>query len=312
MSFIAYPHLERLGKEDVEGIVAGDCYIFPKIDGTNGSVWVEQDDVGLAIRCGSRNRELTTEADNAGFLNTMISYNELRDFFNKYPNLRLYGEWLVPHTFKGYRADAWRKFYVFDAAEARPDIDGTNALDFLKYEEYKPLLDEFGIEYIPCQKIIKNPSDEELKHEMDNNFYLSEGGTPGEGIVIKNYDYKNKWGRLTFAKLVREEFKEGNLKAFGSPEGGTKKVEEDIITKYITLSALPEKTYNKIINDNIENLAFDKSKCIPRVLETVYHELIQEETWNFTKVFNNPTINFKLLRALCLNETKKKLPQLFL
>lgn len=30
--FIKYPHLERFGTDEVDGINIGTCYIFPKID----------------------------------------------------------------------------------------------------------------------------------------------------------------------------------------------------------------------------------------------------------------------------------------
>ena len=41
MEFKKYQHIERLGTLEVEGIELGTCYVFPKIDGTNGSnlVW---------------------------------------------------------------------------------------------------------------------------------------------------------------------------------------------------------------------------------------------------------------------------------
>jgi hypothetical protein len=304
--FVPYPHIERVGKEDVEGIIAGDCYIFPKIDGTNASIWSEEN----GTRFGSRNREINEENDNHGFAAAMMQSIELCNFLIKNPTLRLYGEWLVPHTFKGYRPTAWRKFYVFDVGR----LNENNELELIPYDEYKPILDEFGIEYIPAQKIIKNPSDEELSHELNNNFYLmDEQKIPGEGIVIKNYAYKNKWGRQVWAKMVRQEFKEANSKMFGTAAGGTSKVEEEIINKYITTTALCQKTYDKIMSPMVTDGApVDKKKAIPRILETVYHELITEECWNFLKDNNMPTINFKLLRALCLLETKKLLPQLFL
>lgn len=299
MSFIKYPHIERFGKVDVEGIVAGDCYIFPKIDGTNASVWFEN-----GIHCGSRNRELSFNTDNAGFMDSIASDENIKNFLVNHKTLRLFGEWLVPHTFKGYAKYAWRKFYVFDVAIVKDD----GALEFIPYNEYKPLLDEAKIEYIPAVKVIKNPSREELVHELNNNFFLVEtADRPGEGIVIKNYEFKNKWGRNCFAKIVHQEFKDANLKSFGTPEGGTLKVEEEIINSYLT-EALCEKTFA-----NVKNEMPDGGRgVIPRVLETIYHELVTEEIWNMLKDFNSPTIDFKLLRALCISETKKKLPQMFL
>ena len=58
MYFRKYQHIERFGTMEVEGIELGLCYIFPKIDGTNSSVWLGEDG---QIHAGSRKRELSLE-----------------------------------------------------------------------------------------------------------------------------------------------------------------------------------------------------------------------------------------------------------
>ena len=114
MEFKQYQHIERFGTMEVEGIEIGTCHVFPKIDGTNGSVWMEND----SVWCGSRKRPLTIESDNAGFLIGIYETEErFKSFFIMYPNIRLFGEWLVPHSLKTYWDDAWRKFYVFDVVQ---------------------------------------------------------------------------------------------------------------------------------------------------------------------------------------------------
>src|SRR5574343_1213719 len=128
MTFLRYPHLEKLGNESVQDIDFGICHIFPKLDGTNASVWFEEVEGTPRIICGSRNRQLnwklstpyveTTDgdhqSDNAGFAAWMKTEYHIHEFLVNNPELILYGEWLVPHTLKTYRDDAWRKFYVFD------------------------------------------------------------------------------------------------------------------------------------------------------------------------------------------------------
>ena len=37
--FVKYQHIERFGTQETEGIENGTCYVFPKIDGTNASLW---------------------------------------------------------------------------------------------------------------------------------------------------------------------------------------------------------------------------------------------------------------------------------
>jgi len=162
------------------------------------------------LRAGSRNRELTLDNDNAGFMDWAVQNKNIERFFMHYPKLRLYGEFLVPHTLKTYYDHAWRNFYVFDV------MDGE---EYLMYEHYKELLDAFDINYIVPICKIKNPTDDTIYACLDKNTYLiKDNEGTGEGIVIKRYDYKNKYGRTTWAKIVKTEFKIQNQKVFGPTE----------------------------------------------------------------------------------------------
>ena len=294
MKFNKYQHLEKFGTIETEGIENGMCYIFPKLDGTNGSVWKDGE-----IKAGSRNRELSVDSDNAGFYNYVLNNKKYYDFFNKH-NLRLYGEWLVPHTLKTYRGDAWRKFYVFDVM---------NEDRYLTYEEYTPLLGEFGIEYIPAMCKVKNPTQEKLFELLDKNtFLIKDGQGSGEGIVIKNYDYKNRFGRVTWAKLVKNEFKDKLSKndMFGVTEVKCKfEIEQKIIDKFVT-PHLIEKEYSKIVNESGWS-----SKFIPKLIGVVFYCLIKEEMWNILQEFKKPLIDFKKLNGLCTEKIKELKPEIF-
>ena len=199
MEFKKYQHIERFGTMEVEGIEFGTCYVFPKIDGTNGSLWTD----GVSLCYGSRNRELSEDFDNSGFYRDMPIAKAI-DFFLGHQNLRLFGEWLVPHSLKTYREDAWRKFYVFDVVRDLPEeLPSGEKFEYLTYEEYQPLMEEFGVDYIPCIAKYENGNYEAFLKCLDgNNFLVEDGKGSGEGIVIKNYEYKNRYGRTTWAKIV--------------------------------------------------------------------------------------------------------------
>ena len=142
MEFKKYQHLERFGNDEVEGIELGKLYIFPKLDGTNAQVWL--DDEGN-IKAGSRNRELTLEKDNAGFYKFILENENIKKYLEKHPTHRLYGEFLVPHSLKTYREDAWRRFYIFDVCLDKED----DTVEYIPYDLYKPLVEEFELDYIP-------------------------------------------------------------------------------------------------------------------------------------------------------------------
>lgn len=291
--FIRYPHLEKYGNDSVDGINIGKTYVFPKIDGTNASVWLED----KQIKAGSRNRELTVENDNAGFYKWVLQNKTLEKFLHYYPQFRLYGEWLVPHTITDYREDAWNKFYVFDVYN---DQDG----QFLSYENYKILLDHFNIEYIPCWKIINNGTLENYLREAEQCKYLLKQDQDGEGIVIKNYGFINKYNKVTWAKIVNSEFKEQNYKIFGSPEMGKQLIEQEIVDSHVT-QAFCEKEYAKLKLDGWN------SKRIPELLGKIWHALITEELWDIIKQHKDPKIDFKFLRNLTIQKIKQTLPEVF-
>lgn len=299
MNFRKYQHIERFGTDTVNGIENGTCYVFPKIDGTNASVWLEQEEV----KCGSRNRELTIENDNAGFYAKMLTDEKIKKYLHKHPSHRLFGEWLVPHTLKTYKEEAWRKFYIFDVC-----IDNEeDGVTYIPYDQYKELLEEFGLNYINPIKIIKNGSYEHFIKELESNtFLIRDGAGPGEGIVIKNYEFINKYGKQIWAKIVSSEFKERHYKTMGCPEFVAEAVEDRIVNEFVT-TAFIEKELAKIVhkNDGWE------SKYIPELLNRVYKELIDEEMWHVLKKFKNPTVDFKRLYFLVTQKIKRIKPELF-
>lgn len=304
MEFKRYMSLKRFGRAEVDGIDIGRCFIFPKIDGTNSSCWLGEDGI---IYAGSRNRLLgeLKEEDNAGFCKWIRSQENIKKFFNDNPNLRLYGEFLVPHSIKTYRDDAWRKLYVFDVYNDETE-------QFISYEEYEELLNKYDIECIPPLVIIHNPTEEQLLHIMkENNTYLIEDGKGvGEGIVIKNYDYINKFGNVVWAKMVTNEFKEVHKKTMGVNEINTPTIEELIVDKFCTESFI-EKEYSKILLILENKGEIFNNKHIPMLLNILYAEFIQEEMVEILKQFKNPTINFKRLQGLCINKIKRTLKEVF-
>jgi hypothetical protein len=305
MAHIKYQHLEKLGTAEVQDIELGECFVFPKIDGTNASVWAEDGE----MQCGSRTRLLDADNDNAGFYAWATQQNNLKEFLTAHPTLRLYGEWLVPHSLKTYKETAWRNFYVFDVAtEKQKAHEGDHPLTYLHYNEYKPLLEKHSISYIHPIAVIKNGSYQQFINQLANNVYLIEDGAgTGEGIVLKNYAFVNKYGRTTWAKVVTSEFKEKHAKEMGPHVlNGTKLVEEEIADKYIT-QALCEKEHAKICADSDGW----HSKLIPRLLHTIFYSVVKEEAWEFVKEHKNPTIDFKRLQHFVFAQVKEKMPQVF-
>lgn len=295
MKFKKYQHVERFGTPNVRDIEIGECYVFAKIDGINSSCYL--DDYGN-IKAGSRNREVTLENDNQGFYARILENEKIKAYLEKYPNHRLFGEYLVRHTVQTYRDDAWKRFYIFDVV-----IDsGEDDMEYIPYDIYKEYLDEFELDYIPPIAKIINPTYENLIRCLEKNkFLIKDGEDDAEGIVIKNYSYKNTHNKTIWAKIVSNEFKEKHCKKMGVDEIKPRDmVEEKIIDDFVT-TAFIEKEYAKIIHEQGDWTP----KLIPMLLNKIYYELVTEEIWNIVKKYKNPKIDFRTLNSLVTAKIKQ-------
>ncbi len=287
MTFKKYPKIHRLGKEEVEDILFGDCYIQEKIDGANTSIWIDKRE---EITCGSRNREL--ESGFNGFVDFVKSDDRIKKILKDNPTWRLYGEWLVKHSMV-YQEEAYRKFYLFDITEVK---DGEETEEFKIVPEVNRIAEKYKLDKPHYFGKFSNIDIEELK-EMCGKSYI---GDNGEGIVIKNFDFVDKWGNINYAKMVTEKFKEKNSIIFGGNDKHSETYKEtNIMLKYVT-QARVEKNLNKIQSIMDEKLDL---KHIPRIMETVYHDILTEEIWDIQKKFSE--INFRRLRRLIGLKTRQ-------
>lgn len=299
-----YDHLERYGNDEVQGIDVGTVHVQPKLDGTNARVALTADG---SLRVGSRNRVIAPGNDNHGFaawcheepnkirLNQLIDTMANLDGDRAYDQFTVYGEWLVKHSLGTYRDDAWRRFWIFDVH---------NGEEYLPPEVWHPHATNLGLDAVDTVAIITNPTEDQLRGLVESNtFLIKDGEGIGEGIVIKQFGWRNGFGRQPWAKIVRNEFKEMNRKAMGLKGTEGHPVEADIATHCVT-RALVDKERAKIGE-------VDRSVLIPRLLGTVYHCVVTEELWNALKKFKNPTVNFKKLQQHVMHATKLAAPDLF-
>lgn len=297
--FVKYSHVEQLKNTEVEGILNGTCYIFPKLDGTNASLFL----IDNRICAGSRNRQLSINDDNAGFYNTILSEIEkgqsnYAHFLVTHPHLTLYGEWLVPHVIKTYVPEAWRKFYIFDVFDRETG-------SFLHYDVYSELLDAHAIPYLKAQKL-ESPSIEVLQELVSTNtFLLQDGKGVGEGIVIKNYSFVNRYGRYAMAKMIASTEKASEHKVVKDYATTT---EASIVDRFCT-STLIEKTYHKILTSC--DGCWNPKTGIPRLLETVWHDFLTEEIYAVWKNNRGASIHFPTLKKLVDTKVKQVLSELF-
>ncbi len=297
MEYKSYQHIEKLGREECEGILNGTVTIQPKIDGTNSVVWLGDDG---NLHAGSRKRELTLDNDNAGFMAMIIKDEKIREYLTKHPNHYVFGEYLVPHTIRTYDSDAWKKFYIFDVFE----LDD-NYGRYLSYDEYVPLLEEYGLTYIPEIARLENPSIDEVAACINKIHYLMPEGKTPEGVIAKNYNYKNKCGHVVWGKIVSEEFfnRKTILRAKNHDNKNEEKFEKKFANEYIT-EMLIRKEYAKVLNDYPNA---KRNELIGRTLSNVYESFIEEDLLTVVRKNRKCTINFIRMKIESDNRVKEVL-----
>lgn len=285
MIFKPYKKIQALHKEESEGILNGICYIQEKIDGANTSIWLEDGE----IHCGSRTRDLTKVQDGFnGFVEYVKNHAGINKLLQEVQNIRLNGEWLVRHTI-GYNELNYKNFYLFDI-----EIDDK----VISIEDMYNIAKNFDIKTAHLFEIKENPTLDDIKKYAGKSVL----GAKGEGVVIKNLNFINKFGDMTFSKYVTQEFKEDNAVTFGGNNKSSETYNEMYyVNKFMTLSRVT-KIFHKL--ESMEGRL--DMKHIPRIMGMCYHDLITEEAWVIAQEMgkSGKFFDFKSFKGLCDKKSK--------
>ena len=190
-----YQHIVRLGNSEVAGILDEEVVVQEKIDGAN--MTISLDPGGFLTICSRRKCIFDHGAVIDGF-NGAVEYVTKNKGFSalleEHPDWMLRGDWLVPRTIK-YNEDAYRKFYAFDVQ--------TLGGFYVPVGVYAPELEKHGI--LMAKLLFVGKLDiAGVAALADQTSSL--GPNKMEGVVVKRYDYTNKYNRSTWAKLVNAGF----------------------------------------------------------------------------------------------------------
>jgi len=292
-----YQHVERLGSSAVVGLLdKPPIVIQEKIDGANLTVAYTEN--GIAIFSRQRLLSLDGKPDTGfrGAVEYVLGHEGIKKFLFKNPQYILRGEWLVHHTIV-YPDSAWNKFYVFDVQDV---TDGS----YVPVWGYGPILNSYDIEMVPLVNVYVDavPDNAELFKMADRNSALGDPSNPmkAEGIVIKNYDFLNKYGRTQWAKIVPQNIDEVRKAAMGATKKDLPEIK--FVAKHVTQDLI-NKTIAKIRNDADRGL---EPRDIPRVLNTVWHDAFIEELWTFVKKDKTRVFDFNVARKLCYDKVRGK------
>lgn len=272
-----YTHVERLTSTECEGILNGNCYFYPKLDGANASI--EMDSEGN-ILARSRKRILSETENLKGFYQYVQARKPaLKAFFNTYPHIIIFGEWLIPHSLKCYVQDAWNNFYAFDFFDKHSQT-------YLNFEKYKSIVTmdyNIDIRYVPLLCKIANPTQENIDKALKQPYPILEWGY-GEGIVIKNYEFINKFGRPAFAKIIHEHL-QAKKSSKPSDQKSVNDFEKKLVYKYLSEEYVL-KELNKL----------EGNTQIGKLIHIVFEEFVRDYISEINKKYKCPTINFRVLK----------------
>jgi hypothetical protein len=299
--FKPYLHVERLGKTEVDNILCGTVRLTAKLDGTNSSVWADEDG---RMRYGSRKREISVEDDNAGFAAWMNSEDSEAQLLVKAcqanPHWIIYGEWGVSKVgaIKKYTEEAANKLWIFD-------IYNRETEEYLTWDELEAALAMYDLlRYrVKLLATLTNPTlDDIIKIANENTFLLEGTDTLGEGVVIRRDNYANCYGRYAVAKYVREDFRPGTPKVKRIIQAG--EVEQDFINRYLTQSEL-EKAKAKTALACGGEYTQGNGKFIGMFLNLLWKDSLEENIVDFCKRAKNPKIDLAALNGLVKAEGRK-------
>lgn len=279
-NYKSFHHVLKVDKPDVEGVLHGTLEVFPKIDGSNGEMFAKDGKVCY----GSRKREVTCEDDNANFANYMSnSTNDeivaMRQYVLDHPNYIVYGEWLggvdgmkFTGSLKGYTEGGFIVFAVFDIESGR----------YLRYDEWHDDIAAIYHLVVPRIAILTDPTIDDVVALLDKTDYLRPEGNPGEGIVLYNYDFYDKWNHFAgIVKLVREDFlnsKSRKSKAREAKAAG--ETEREFVEEFCTVSEISKAQAKVMVAMGVDEWTNDKA-LIGRTMNEVVTSVIEDNLVDF-------------------------------
>lgn len=279
-----YQHVVRLSSGDAKGLLNGKVVVMPKIDGANMTVaWVK--DKGHVIASHNGAKSIGGNPPN-GFRRAIqyaLNHPGLMELSKQYI---LRGEWLVKHTIL-YPPEVMKHFYVFD-------VQRYDTGEYIPVQEYIPLLEKYNIKYVPVLAELENPSSEELTKFVPGPSVFKELNNQKEGIVIKRYDFVNKYGRTQWGKIVNADFQKKNKIAFNRPGKGAEA--ELAFAATCVTQELVLKTIEKIKTENNGQIDI---KFMGQIIGRTYYDIFHEELWDFIKKRKVGEFNFRKAQGFC-------------
>ncbi|MWV44837.1 hypothetical protein GRF59_14545 [Paenibacillus sp. HJL G12] len=255
-----YMDIVRLGHKTTVGVLnEGDHIVIQeKLDGANASFKREGNDI-IAF---SRNTQLSSENNLRGF----YEWTQTLDATNLLEGVIYFGEWLVKHKLD--YGNNMNQFYLFD-------IYNEYSQDYEKFSIVKFESVRLNLNLIPVFYEGEYKSFEHLESFIGKTEL---GVNEGEGIVVKNINYQDRYGKQLFVKLVSDSFRE--VQKQKAPKDPNYTSEEQAAVKSVLTKARVEKMIYKLVDENVLDERFgieDMGTILKQLGNRLYDDIVKEE-----------------------------------
>lgn len=269
-----YHSIVRYGHKSTQEVLnKGDQIIIQeKIDGANASFAV----IDGELKCWSRNKELSMNNTLEGFyvwVKENINVDKLLE------GVIYFGEWTAQHkvVYEGFK----KQFFLYD-------IYNLHLEEYVSFSMVRDEAKRLGLQLVPVFFEGEFESFEQLtsyvgRTELNGTL----GGKPcGEGIVVKNVAYRDRFGKQLFVKLVVDKFAE--VQKQKAPKDPKKKFsEEELKVRECVTAPRVEKQLFTMIEEGLLERNFgieEMGKILKHINPLVAEDILKEEMGDFPHV----------------------------
>ncbi|PHA03065.1 hypothetical protein COE51_01600 [Bacillus pseudomycoides] len=282
-----YTDIVRLGHKTTIGVLnEGDHIVIQeKLDGANASFRRD----GEVIRAYSRNHELNEQNNLGGFW----QWTQTLDVTKLVEGGIYFGEWLNPHKVK--YPEHVKTFWLYD-------IYDTETNRYIGFNLVKKVAEKLGLNLVP---VFYEGEYKDFAHLESFVGKSALGGRlgdieTGEGIVVKNVNYKDRFGKQMFVKLVTDAFREVQ-KQKAPKDPNKEKTDEQLFVDTCLTKARVEKMLYKLIDEGVLHKDFvieDMGVILKNLNQRIYEDMLKEESDMLPKDYEENQIRKAIGRSL--------------
>ena len=284
-----YMSIVRLGHRTTEGVLKeGDNIIIQeKLDGANASF---RKDEGGNLHAFSRNKELDEDNNLGGFYQFVQENINPDDLHN---DVIYFGEWLNPHKVK--YPEYQKQFFLYDIYNVKEER-------YVDFSMVKFQANKLGLNLIPVFYEGEYQSFEHLESFVGKTLVGGElkGKEMGEGIVVKNVDYRDRFGNQIFVKLVVDEFREVQKQRAPRDPNKPKSPEQEFVEATVN-EARVDKFLHKFVDEGILNEQWgieDMGTILKNMGGRIFEDIIEEESEMLPKDYEEKSIKRAIGKTL--------------